>query len=174
MKLLSLSAVFLGYTACCSMNVASAFMPPQMPSAPAFGMIREQHQRLSHLKMMTSDLSDIITTTAAAATNANDVVASNMNSLLIAETEAWVQPVVTFLDPFLNIMSFLMLVRVVLSWYPSANIKEFPWVAAVLPTEALLKSVKNVIPPAFGVDVTPVSACVPASSIQNPTLTLFA
>jgi len=78
------------------------------------------------------------------------------NALLLAETEAWVQPTAAILDPFLNLMSFAMLVRVVLSWYPQTNIKEFPWLIAVLPTEPLLRAVKNAIPPAFGVDITPI------------------
>jgi hypothetical protein len=30
------------------------------------------------------------------------------SSLLLAEAEAWVQPTVTFLDPFLNLFSFAM------------------------------------------------------------------
>lgn len=78
------------------------------------------------------------------------------NSLMMAETEAWVQPTATLLGPFLNIMSFFMLTRVVLSWYPTTNVKEIPWILVVLPTEPLLRSVRGVIPAAFGVDITPI------------------
>jgi len=78
------------------------------------------------------------------------------SSLQIAETEAWVAPTASFLDPFLNIMSFAMLARVVLSWYPPQKAKEMPWLFVVFPTEPLLRAVKGVVPPAFGVDITPV------------------
>ena len=76
--------------------------------------------------------------------------------LLLAATEPWVQPLASVLDISLNIFSFAMLCRVVLSWYPNTKITDFPWIAVVLPTEPLLRAVKGVIPPAFGVDVTPV------------------
>jgi YggT family protein len=79
------------------------------------------------------------------------------SSMQLAETEAWVQPAATALDVFLNFMSLAMLSRVVLSWYPTANLKEAPWIFLVIPTEPLLRAVKGVIPPAFGVDITPVA-----------------
>lgn len=85
-----------------------------------------------------------------------DFGAISSSTIQLAETEAWVQPTATFLSIFLNFMSFAFLSRVVLSWYPTANIKDIPWILLVLPTEPLLKSVKGVIPPAFGVDITPV------------------
>lgn len=78
------------------------------------------------------------------------------SSQWLAETEAWVQPTAIFLDPFLNIMSFCMLVRVVLSWYPSTKLTDLPWILAVVPSEPLLRAVRGVIPPAFGVDITPI------------------
>lgn len=85
------------------------------------------------------------------------VDAASASSLLIAETEAWVQPAATFLDPLLNLMSFAMLARVVLSWYPTTKSTDFPWVLLVIPTEPLLRAVRGVIPPAFGVDITPIA-----------------
>jgi YggT family protein len=81
---------------------------------------------------------------------------SSTGTVLLAETEAWVQPAQLVLDPFLNLMSLAMLARVVLSWYPETKITEFPWIVIVLPTEPLLRVVKGVVPPAFGVDITPV------------------
>jgi YggT family protein len=78
------------------------------------------------------------------------------SALILAETEAWVQPTAAVLDPFLNCLSLFMLIRVVLSWYPATNIREFPWIAIILPTEPLLRAVRGFIPPAFGVDITPI------------------
>jgi YggT family protein len=71
-------------------------------------------------------------------------------------TEPWVQPTVWVLDPFLNFMSLAFLSRVVLSWYPEAKLTELPWILLVFPTEPFLKIAKGSIPPAFGVDITPV------------------
>ena len=70
------------------------------------------------------------------------------NTLLLAETQAWVQPTASFLDPFLNFLTFAMLARVVLSWYPEAKVTEMPWVLLVVPTQPLLKAARGLIPPA--------------------------
>jgi YggT family protein len=43
-----------------------------------------------------------------------------------------------------------------LSWYPTTKLTELPWILLVVPTEPLLRAVKGIIPPAFGVDITPV------------------
>jgi uncharacterized protein YggT (Ycf19 family) len=81
------------------------------------------------------------------------------SSMILAETEAWVQPTATFLDPFLNLLSFAMLARVVLSWYPETTITKMPWVLLVFPTEPLLRAVKGFVPPAFGVDSKYTASC---------------
>lgn len=77
-------------------------------------------------------------------------------SILLAETEAWVQPVALVMDPLLNFLSAAMLIRVVLSWYPATKLTDFPWIMVTIPTEPLLRAVKGIVPPAFGVDITPV------------------
>jgi YggT family protein len=100
-----------------------------------------------HQMMMDPWCLDVATATWSSSTS---------GTVLLAETEAWVQPAQLFLDPFLNLMSLAMLARVVLSWYPETKITDFPWIALVLPTEPLLRVVKGVVPPAFGVDITPV------------------
>jgi len=84
------------------------------------------------------------------------VLSMTSSSINLAETEPWVQPFASFLDPFLNFLSFAMLARVVLSWYPEQKISKMPWILLAVPTEPLLRAVKGVIPPAFGVDITPV------------------
>ena len=78
------------------------------------------------------------------------------SGMLLAETEAWVQPTALLLGPFLNFLSFAMLCRVVASWYPETNLNKVPWIFVAWPTEPLLRLVKGVVPPAFGVDITPV------------------
>ena len=82
------------------------------------------------------------------------------SDLLLAATppplEPWVQPAQLVLDTFLNIMSLAMLARVVLSWYPEVKITTMPWLILTVATEPLLRAVKGFVPPAFGVDITPV------------------
>lgn len=58
------------------------------------------------------------------------------------------------LDSFVNVMSLLMIIRTVLSWYPNTDLRSFPYIIAVWPTEPLLSPIRAVIPPAFGVDVS--------------------
>jgi len=70
--------------------------------------------------------------------------------------EPWVEPAAAVLGPFLNIFSVLMLCRIVISWYPGSNLNEAPFNIAVWPTEPLLKIIRGSIPPAFGVDITPI------------------
>jgi len=77
------------------------------------------------------------------------------SSMLLA-TEAWVQPLQLVLDPSLNLLSFMMLCRVVISWYPETNVNELPYNLVVWPTEPLLKITRGVVPPAFGVDISPI------------------
>ena len=179
-----------------------------------------------HLVVATQNVahqSSTIPLMMALSGNGDDPASSISTMLLIAsaatsasQTEAWVQPLSNVLDPFLNFMSFAMLSRVVLSWYPeiiasnnnnsnnSGNdtpppkpqqqeIKMVPlestttatesmepnvlksesdsttntsnsekaslpiWITLiVIPTQPFLRAVKDIVPPAFGVDVTPV------------------
>jgi YggT family protein len=55
-----------------------------------------------------------------------------------------------------TILSFSQLCRVVLSWYPSTNLNKTPWNIVAWPTEPLLRVLRGSIPPAFGVDITPI------------------
>eukprot|EP00577_Skeletonema_sp_RCC1716_P025312 CAMPEP_0113392340 /NCGR_PEP_ID=MMETSP0013_2-20120614/11227_1 /TAXON_ID=2843 ORGANISM="Skeletonema costatum, Strain 1716" /NCGR_SAMPLE_ID=MMETSP0013_2 /ASSEMBLY_ACC=CAM_ASM_000158 /LENGTH=177 /DNA_ID=CAMNT_0000275715 /DNA_START=353 /DNA_END=886 /DNA_ORIENTATION=- /assembly_acc=CAM_ASM_000158 len=98
------------------------------------------------------DAMDFVTNNGAVDVDA--LVASS--SVLLSETEAWVQPLSMVLGPFLNFFSFAMLCRIVLSWYPTANVNEVPFNIIVWPTEPLLRLLKGSVPPAFGVDITPV------------------
>jgi YggT family protein len=111
----------------------------------------------TRLKMM-GDASTVDTMVSAAMliTSSGSISSGISSTVLLGETEAWVQPAQLVLDPFLNLMSFAMLARVVLSWYPETKLTDFPWIALVIPTEPLLRIVKGVVPPAFGVDITPV------------------
>ena len=60
------------------------------------------------------------------------------------------------LDPALNLGQFFMLLRVIMSWYPEVKINKMPYLLVAFPTEPILRATRAVIPPAFGVDISPV------------------
>jgi len=99
---------------------------------------------------MIESLSNVITTTTTTS------VVDPSTLMVATETEPWVQPLANVLGPFLNIFSFAMLCRVVISWYPKANLNEAPYNIVVWPTEPLLRIIRGSVPPAFGVDITPI------------------
>lgn len=53
-------------------------------------------------------------------------------------------------------LSTPQLCRVVISWYPKANLNEPPYNIVAWPTEPLLRLIRGSVPPAFGVDITPI------------------
>ena len=69
------------------------------------------------------------------------------------------------LGPLLSGFSLLMIVRIVLSWYPQIDGKKLPWSIAVAPTEPVLGPTRRLIQPVGGVDVSPVRifALLPAA-----------
>lgn len=58
------------------------------------------------------------------------------------------------LDIFINVMNLLFLCRTVLSWYPKTSKDNFPINGIFWATEPLLDPVRQLVPPAFGVDVS--------------------
>lgn len=57
---------------------------------------------------------------------------------------------------FLGLMTLLFIFRIVLTWYPQAELTRFPFKLVVWPTEPLLVPVRKVVPPIGGVDISPV------------------
>ncbi|XP_074273677.1 protein COFACTOR ASSEMBLY OF COMPLEX C SUBUNIT B CCB3, chloroplastic [Silene latifolia] len=78
------------------------------------------------------------------------------NMLLLDLDPATAKLVIPFIGPFLSALSFLFIVRIVMSWYPKLPVTKFPYVLAYAPTEPILVPTRKVIPPLGGVDVTPV------------------
>ena len=56
----------------------------------------------------------------------------------------------------LLMMTVLFIFRIVLTWYPQVNLREFPYVLAYLPTEPFLAPTRKIIPPLGGVDISPI------------------
>lgn len=73
-----------------------------------------------------------------------------------AEAATFAGPLAAALKPTLFVGQSLMLLRIVLSWFPEIKETEPPWLFAYIPTEPLLQPTRRVIPPAFGVDISPV------------------
>ncbi|AMW30774.1 MULTISPECIES: YggT family protein [Arthrospira] len=57
---------------------------------------------------------------------------------------------------FLAGMTLLFIFRIVLTWYPQAELNQFPFNLIFWPTEPFLAITRKVIPPLGGVDITPV------------------
>jgi len=57
---------------------------------------------------------------------------------------------------FLAVMTILFIFRIILTWYPQLNLKQFPYNLVAYPTEPFLAPLRKVIPPLGGVDITPI------------------
>jgi YggT family protein len=60
------------------------------------------------------------------------------------------------LGPFLGLMIFLFIFRIVLTWYPQVDLNRFPFNLIAWPTEPFLVPVRKIVPPIGGVDITPI------------------
>jgi YggT family protein len=56
----------------------------------------------------------------------------------------------------LGLMTLLFIFRIVLTWYPQADLSKLPFSLLAWPTEPLLVPMRKLIPPIGGVDITPV------------------
>jgi YggT family protein len=56
----------------------------------------------------------------------------------------------------LGVMIFLFIFRIVLTWYPQADLKRFPFNVVAIPTEPFLIPTRKLIPPLGGVDISPI------------------
>jgi YggT family protein len=60
------------------------------------------------------------------------------------------------LDLFINLLNVLFLARTIISWYPKTNKQTFPFNGIFWLTEPLLVPARQLVPPAFGVDISPI------------------
>ena len=56
----------------------------------------------------------------------------------------------------LGLMTLLFIFRIVLAWYPQADLSKLPFSLLAWPTEPLLVPMRKLIPPIGGVDIAPV------------------
>ncbi len=55
-----------------------------------------------------------------------------------------------------SLMTILLIVRIVLTWYPNIDLTKLPYSLVYLPTEPFLAPTRNFVPPLGGIDITPV------------------
>lgn len=60
------------------------------------------------------------------------------------------------LAPLLGVLIFLFIFRIVLTWYPQADLQKFPFNLVAVPTEPFLAPTRKLIPPIGGVDISPI------------------
>lgn len=60
------------------------------------------------------------------------------------------------LSLLMGAMTFLFIFRIVLTWYPQADLAKFPFNLVARPTEWLLTPTRKLIQPIGGVDITPI------------------
>jgi YggT family protein len=56
----------------------------------------------------------------------------------------------------LGLMILLFIFRIILTWYPQADLKQFPFSLIAIPTEPFLIPLRKLVPPLGGVDITPI------------------
>lgn len=56
----------------------------------------------------------------------------------------------------LGLMTLLFIFRIVLTWYPQADLSKLPFSLLAWPTEPFLVPMRKLIPPIGGVDIAPV------------------
>lgn len=56
----------------------------------------------------------------------------------------------------LGFMTLLFIFRIILTWYPQAELSRFPFNLIFLPTEPFLSPVRKIVPPIGGVDISPI------------------
>ena len=92
----------------------------------------------------------------------SSVVVLTTNTIMLpalAEVDPVIQSLIVVkpsLDFLINTMSVFFLARIILSWYPKTDLKKFPYNAIVWPTEPLMAPARELLPPAFGVDISPI------------------
>ena len=62
----------------------------------------------------------------------------------------------SILSLFLGLMTLLFILRIILTWYPQADLNRLPFNLIAWPTEPLLVPARKLVPPLGGVDITPI------------------
>jgi YggT family protein len=69
---------------------------------------------------------------------------------------AGLQPMGSLLASLLNLYSFVLMARLLLSWVPSVDWHKTPWSFLYAATEPVLAPFRKLIPPIAGLDISPI------------------
>ncbi|CDF34220.1 unnamed protein product [Chondrus crispus] len=83
-------------------------------------------------------------------------LASLPTALPLAEASLALSAGKILAGPGINLFNFVMVVRIILSWYPKTDLAKPPWIYIAVPTEPLLSATRKIIPPVGGVDISPI------------------
>lgn len=134
---------------------AIAFNPRVIPTGPRLrtnSIISSAKPQIDSHKVPTTKKPSLGLTTVAALSS----VVLLHPDLAIAYDNAWAGPTRAICDPLLLVGQTVMLFRVIISWYPEINLNKLPYNIITWPTEPFLRPTRKVIPPAFGVDISPI------------------
>jgi YggT family protein len=67
-----------------------------------------------------------------------------------------IQFLAQFLATFLNLFKWLLLARILLSWFPTINWHDQPWRGLNEVTEPVMAPFRRLIPPIGGLDLSPI------------------
>ncbi|CAM9291770.1 unnamed protein product [Choristocarpus tenellus] len=115
---------------------------------------QSEERGLTPLRAMRAGSS--ATTTVAGIATAAFVAALGFPDQALAEAAGWVAPAKFILDPILLYFEAAFVARIIFSWYPALDLNKLPQNLAAWPTEPILKPTRAVVPPAFGVDISPI------------------
>lgn len=103
------------------------------------------------------DCCEVVATSAAIALlwNCGSAQASELFTLSDIDA-ATAHSIEVVLRPVLTLSTFLFIVRIPMTWYPTIDGTKFPWNIAYTPTEPILKGARSIIAPVGGVDVSPI------------------
>ncbi len=77
------------------------------------------------------------------------------------------------LSRFVEFYSILLIITILLSWFPTINWYDPPFSILRQLTDPYLNLFRNIIPPLGGIDFSPLLALLLLSLIQNPILQLL-
>lgn len=137
----------------------TAFVTPTLPthfriSSRVLKIGHDRHQRslvpLRRAQTPRATLETVQTLSTLSTTT------QSLPALTLAASTPVLQFAKILAGPGINIFNFTMIVRIILSWYPKADLAKAPWIYVAVPTEPLLRATREVIKPVGGVDISPI------------------
>lgn len=85
-----------------------------------------------------------------------ETVVNALPLLPLAQVTPTLQAAMLVAGPGINLFNLVMIVRIILTWYPKTDLAKRPWIFIAVPTEPLLRATRKVVPPVGGVDISPI------------------